>query len=177
MTAKSNEIITKLKQLGVPDNKIKSSSNNYGGFSPIDVPNGTSYTLYLTITAESKALAQKVQDYLLTTSPSGAVTPSGNLSTAKQKQLQDQARDKAEQDARAKANQSAKNLGFKVKQVKSVEDGSLNGGLCNFNICPLSQTDINSSLSPGMNAQSNQLSLQPGENDLDYSVKVTYYIK
>lgn len=177
MTAKSNEVVGQLKKFGVADSKIKTSSNNYSGYYPIDDASGATYTLYISATVDSKALAQKVEDYLLTTGPSGVVTPTGNLSDAKQKQLEATARDKAEQDARAKAEQSAKNLGFKVREVKSIEDNSFNGGLCGYGLCAVAQTDTNGSAAGSGANQPSQLSLQPGENELNYSVKVTYYIK
>jgi uncharacterized protein YggE len=171
MTKKSDELVAKLKSLGVPSSKIKVDSNNYGTYYP--VANGsTIYNLSLTITTNSKDLTQKVQDYLLTTSPSGAVTPSANFSTAKQKALEAQARDKAEQDARSLAEQSAKNLGFKVNKVKTVDDNGFdNFGGCGNGLCK------GANLSSSIPIDTATLSVQPGENELSYSVKVTYYIR
>jgi uncharacterized protein YggE len=168
VTKKSDEIVTKLKSLGVPSSKIKVDSNSYGTFYP--AANGdTTYNLSLTVTTNSKDLTQKVQDYLLTTSPSGSITPSASFSTAKQKTLESQARDKAEQDARTLADQSAKNLGFKVNKVKSVEDNGFdNFGGCSGGLCRGANLSTD--------AAATTLTVQPGENDLSYSVKVTYYI-
>lgn len=176
MTAKSDEIVTKLKSLGVASSKIKTDSNGYNSTSyyPINEGGGSTYSLYLTVTVDDKALAQKVQDYLVTTAPTGSVTPMASLSTAKQKTVEAQARDKAEQDARTKADQSAKNLGFKVKAVKSVEDGSLQSIGCPGGLCYGS--NINADLQSAAAKTSSQLTLQPGENELPYSVKVIYYI-
>lgn len=83
-----------------------------------------------------------------------------------QQTLQTNAREKAEQDARAQADQSAKNLGFKVGSVKAVTDGSLNTG------GPIVYGDAASVA--GTNAP--QLNVQPGQNDFSYSVSVVYYI-
>jgi uncharacterized protein len=171
LTAKNNDIIAKLKALGVPSNKIQSDASNYK-----DYYNSTTntYTFDLTITVDDKALAQKVQDYLLSTTPNGNITPQYTFSTAKEKTLEGQARDKAEQDARVKADQSAKNLGFKVKAVKSVQDGSFEsfGGCGPKGLC-MGANNLNSTTS----SQSQSLTLQPGQNDVPYSVDVTYYIQ
>jgi uncharacterized protein YggE len=126
--------------------------------------------LTLTVTANNEKLAQKVQDYLLTTNPTGEVTPYASFSKDKEKQLQAQARSKAEQDAKAKADQSAKNLGFKVDRVKSVTDGTL-GGVNPYG--PLIATGANGA---NTDQATPHLNLQPGQNDLSYSVQVVYYI-
>lgn len=171
MTQKSNDIVAKLKGLGVPSNKIKVDSSGFNNVYSIE-PNGDStYNLNLTVTLSTQALAQKVQDYLITTGPSGAVSPQANFSTAKQKQLEGQARDKAEQDARAKADQSAKNLGFSVGKVKSVDDS----GFASFGGCGARGLCQGANLS-ATDAATPSLAVQPGENDLPYSVTVTYYI-
>jgi uncharacterized protein YggE len=171
LTTKSNDIVSHLKSLGVADKDIKTDSGGYGsdGYFPSSAANGkTTYTLSLTVTVDDAKLAQKVQDYLLTTSPTGEVTPYASFSTAKEKQLQAQARSKAEQDAKAKADQSAKNLGFKVDRVKSVTDGSL-GGVNPYGPVFAGANSAN-------DAQASHLNLQPGQNDLSYSVQVVYYI-
>lgn len=173
MTKKSDEIVAKLKELGVASSKIKTDSSNYGEIYLPEPSNGNTYSLRLTVTVGAKELAQKVQDYLLTTSPSGSVTPQASFSTAKQKQLESQARTKAEEDARARAEQSAKNLGFKLSNVKSVEDGNMGYGFCGpSGLCasPARAEDTSTSSPPKM-------SIQPGENELPYSVKVTFYIR
>src|SRR3569833_3456561 len=164
LTAKNNQVIDKLKSLGVDSAKIQSNASNYKDYFD---PTTSTYTFSLTITVDDKALAQKVQDYLLTTDPSGEITPDYTFSDSKEKTLESQARDKAEQDARAKAEQSAKNLGFKVKAVKSVQDGSFEsfGGCGPRGLC------IGSDLQAGADsAKSQSLTLQPGQNDVPFSV-------
>jgi uncharacterized protein YggE len=120
----------------------------------------------LTITVNDKALTQKVQDYLVTTSPTGSVSPQTTFSEAKRKELESKARDEATKDARSKAEQSAKNLGFKIGKVKSVEDGSGFGGIV-----------LREGLTMASDSKATSLSVQPGENDLHYTVTVTYYLR
>ncbi|HSX29435.1 MAG TPA: SIMPL domain-containing protein [Candidatus Saccharimonadales bacterium] len=170
LSAKSDEILAKLKQLGVPDNKIKTSTSGYDYPVYYDSEKGTpTYTLQLTVTVDSNDVAQKVQDYLVTTAPTGDVSPQATFSEATRKKLEALARDAATKDARAKANQMARNLGFKVGRVKAVQDGSGFGN-------PIPMVSRGSST---MMAEDNKTSLdvRPGENDLSYTVSVTYYIR
>jgi uncharacterized protein YggE len=172
MSAKSEEVVAGLKKLGVADKNIKTNSDGwaypttrYEGEDPT-----TTYALRLTVTTNTEALTQKVQDYLLTTTPTGTISPQSTFSEAKLKELQDKARGEATKNARSKAEQSAKNLGFKLKAVKTVNDAVGFGGIYPLNgKTAYTATDMASS-SPSM-------AIQPGENDLSYSVTVTYYIK
>ncbi|MEO5499303.1 MAG: SIMPL domain-containing protein [Candidatus Saccharimonadales bacterium] len=170
LTKKSDEVVADLKNLGVADEKIKTNSNGYDyPMMHVDGSEGeANYSLQLTVTVSDKELAQKVQDYLLTTTPSGAVTPQAGFSEAKRKQLESKARDDATKDARSKADQMAKNLGFRVGKVKSVSDSQ------GFGVFPLMGRDTAVSSAPD---EKSQLNLQPGENDLNYSVTVVYYIR
>jgi uncharacterized protein len=172
VSAKSTEITNKLKELGVAPAKIKSDSSGYNYnyyFNPED--DTTTYTLQLTVKASSKEQAQKVQDYLVTTSPEGQVTPQANFSDTLRDQLESKGRDEATKDARAKAEQSAKNLGFKVGKVKSVEDSSNDMG----GIYPLASGVAMDSA--GGSETKSSLAIQPGENELRYSVTVVYFVR
>jgi uncharacterized protein YggE len=123
----------------------------------------------LTVTTYDEKLTQKVQDYLISTTPTGTISPQATFSQKKQKELQDRARTEASKDARTKAEQSAKNLGFKLKAVKSVNDASGFGGVY--------PTLSEKSLAVDSVAPPATYAIQPGENDLTYSVTVTYYIR
>ncbi|HUP26650.1 MAG TPA: SIMPL domain-containing protein [Candidatus Limnocylindrales bacterium] len=171
LTKKSDELVSKIKALGIPDSNIKTGSSGYDYYQYYYDP-GTrtnTYTLQLTVKAANRDQAQKVQDYLITTEPMGAVSPQANFSEGKRKQLESEARDKATKEARAKADQSAKNLGFKVGAVKSVNDGTGFGG-----IEPYGRATIAPALD---DKNASQLSVQPGQNDLRYSVSVVYYLR
>lgn len=165
LTKKSTELVAKLKELGVADSKIKTNSDGGQDYpvykDDLSVP---AYTLRLTVTAGDKDLAQKVQDYLLTTSPSGAVSPQANFSDAKRKELEVKAREQATSEARAKAEQSAKNLGFRIGDVKTVTDGA------GFGVSGSARGTAVDLVSP-------QMAIQPGENDLYYSVTVVYFVR
>jgi uncharacterized protein len=125
-----DKLQTELKKLGVYDRDITLNSNSYEQPSiepampnsqPVSSDQNT-VTLSVSIKASTKTLAQKVQDYLATTDAKGQLTASANFSQTKSRQLEDQARDKATQDARDKADRTAKNLGGSVGKVISVKD-------------------------------------------------------
>lgn len=166
LTKKSDTVVAKLKELGLTDSDIKTSSSGYDYPLYIENSKDITYTLQVTVTVDNVELAQKVQDYLVTTEPTGAVSPQPTFSEAKRKELEATARDQATKEARAQADQMAKNLGFSVGAVKSVADGT------QFGVSPAfpeggRATDL---------AQSSS-TLQPGENELPYSVTVVYYIQ
>lgn len=172
LSSKSDAIVAKLKELGIPENKIKTDSNaynyNYYMGKPDDMTN--TYTLTMTVTLNDKALTQKVQDYLVTTAPTGSVSPQAAFSDAKRKQLENEARTKAVRDAKSKADQSAADLGFKVGKVKAVSDDT------GFTILPAEARASSGSAALDSTATPS-LGVHPGENELPYAVTVVYFIR
>ncbi len=171
LAKKSEEVVRKLKELGVADNQIKTNAdgNDYPYYYS-ETSREPTYALRLTITVSSREQAQKVQDYLVTTAPLGMIAPQANFSEAKKKELQTKARDEATKDARTKAEQSAKNLGFKLGQVKSVEDGA---GFTDIYPLPAMEKTVDG----GRSMAAPDLGVQPGESDVTYSVTVVYYFQ
>jgi len=175
-TDKQNGVVAGLKKLGITDAQIKADSAGYNSYYD-STNNDYNYTVSITVTVDSKALSQKVQDYLLATTPDGQITPSASFSAALQKKLEAQARDQATKDARAKAEQSAKNLGFEVGKVKNVDDSGFGGGSgCGGGmVCPMTALASGANDSSAKATQS--LTVQSGQNELDYTVTVVYYVK
>lgn len=170
MVKKSEEVVFQLKKLGVPGNDIQTNATGYksGTIFPVESSDGTTtYTLNITATIDDKELAQKVQDYLVTTSPVGAITPQAGFSSIKRKKLEEQARSDASKDARSKAEQMATNLGFKLGAVKVVSDGAGFGE-------PIPLYELKGTDSATADAQ---LTIQPGVNELSYTITVSYFIK
>ena len=61
---KTNEVVAKVKELGLGDAGIQTQISSYENYG-MDGPDGTfNHTLYLTLSVEDKDLAQKIQDYL-----------------------------------------------------------------------------------------------------------------
>lgn len=172
LTKKSDEIVKKLLELGVPENKIKTNSDGYDyrTYYFNDLAKTFNYTLRPTIVVSSQDMAQKVQDYLVTTTPTGQVSPITGFSASKKKALEAKARDEATKDARTKADQSAKNLGFKIAKVKSIEDSNSFAGIGK----PMMMADT---AAASAELRSTNLAIQPGENDINYIVSVVYYIR
>lgn len=169
---KSNEIIAALKKLGVADKDIKSAISSYDDYTKSSTGgDGYVFSLSLTIVISKKDLAQTVQDYLLTTSPQGTITPVAGFSETKRKQVESQARDEATKDARAKAEQSARNLGFKIGAVKTVSDGR------GFSADPIVYSEDSMAANGSAKTVAPSTPIQAGENDLSYSITVTYYLK
>jgi uncharacterized protein YggE len=173
LSAKSNELVGRLKGLGVPASDIKTNADSYNGYVVPVYPikgNGNpqpAYTLRVTVTLADSKLVQKVQDYLVSTTPTGQVSPRAEFSDAMQNQLEAQARDGATKDARSKAEQSAKNLGFRLGAVKNVQDGEGFGG-----IMPLQAGATSADYATG----DQSLVVEPGQNKLSYTVNVTYFL-
>lgn len=170
LSSKSDEVTAKLQSLGVAENKIKTSSSGYDYPIAVDMnEDEATYSLQFTITVADLDEAQKVQDYLVTTSPTGSVSPQAGFSDKKRKDLENRAREEATKDARKKVEQMANNLDFKIGKVKSISDGSGFGDVIPYaarGTTAMAAEDAKSSLS-----------VQPGENDFNYSVTVTYFIK
>lgn len=172
----SKTIVAKLKALGVKDSAIKTdaSSYDYGIYEKVQETNVTA-TLSITVTLKDKNLAQKVQDYLATTSPSGSVTPQISFSTAKQIELEAEARTGALKDAKSKAEANVKQLGAKLGKVIKVSDITSSG------ITPLPwMLDTARSSEPSSadgSITSSSYSIQPGLNEYSFSVEVTYELE
>jgi uncharacterized protein YggE len=173
LSQKSDEVVGQLKKLGVNSDQIKTNADGYerGIYFPASDSGQSTYTLSINATVDDKKLAQKVQDYLITTSPSGAVTPYSSFSKAKQAKLQGQARSAAEIDARDKAEKSAKNIGFKLGAVKTISE--TNG----FGVIEPLLEKGQASSDIAQPAAGSGIAVQPGQNDINYQISVTYYIK
>lgn len=169
LSAKSDEVIDQLKKLGVAEKDIKTSAGGYD--FPIyyrqDPEEKTQFMLNLQVVVTEKELAQKVQDYLITTGPVGTLTPYVTFSVAKSKELEDMARTEAIKDARQKAEKMASELGFNLRGVKQVSSGD--------QAMPyIGRAEP----APAIAQDSSQkLGIYPGENEYTYSFSVEYYIR
>jgi uncharacterized protein len=173
ITTLNDKVVKGLKDLGVSDAQIKNNASRYG--SPeihytYQIDGKEKSTLNLTITVNNKELSQKVQDYLLTTDPKGTITPSPSFSTSKKKELEDKLRDEAIADARKRAGKTAEGFGAKIGKVIEVSELS-DGG-----VYPYDGLMSNSmAMEDGQSRQG--LSIQPGQDELTYKVKVIFALK
>ena len=176
----NDQIIATLKNLGVQANQITNNASTYGStdvYYILPVEEKDVANLSLTVTVSSLKLAQKVQDYLLTTNPEGSITPIATFSTATRKKLENKAPGEAIKDARTKANQTATGLGTKLGKVITISEGSNTRG-CDVGgvLCPiaLEGSEVSSSSDDAAKSEKDSLILQPGTNDLTYSFTVTF---
>lgn len=171
LAKKSNEIVSHLtNELKIDKKLIKSNADNYRRYNYMTAEDGQAIqTLDIAVTFVDKNDAQKIQDYLVTTKPIGSISPQASFSDMKRKELESKAHDEATKEARAKADQSARNLGFKIGKVKSVEDGSGFGG-----VYPMTSKALD--LDAG-SAERTKLEIQPGQEEITYSVTVTYFVR
>lgn len=169
LTQKSQDITEGLKKLGVSDRKIKvdSSGYNYDYYYDSEKQQNT-YSLRMTVTTDNKDLTQKVQDYLVKSEPTGNISPQATFSKKLEKKLDDQARDKAIDDSRIKADKMASRLQFSLGKIKTVDESNETPSYY------MKRTYSDIGLSTGDSAAN--LPVQAGEDDLTYSVRVVYYI-
>lgn len=171
ITALNDQIITKLKELGVKDTQIKNNASRYGSpevyySAPADGKQKT--TLSITITVKDKDLAQKIQDYLVSTNPSGSITPYPSFSSSKQKELQVKLRAEATKDAKQKAEQTADGLGAKVGKVIEISEGASGG----FYPMPIAVSDTSA-----VSSSKDSISIQPGSDEYSYSVTAIFTLQ
>ena len=178
LTKLSTEITAKLKTLGVKEEQITSNTNAYDKYDyaqPVAPSVTNTLQLNYTITVEKKELAQTVQDYMLTLKPKGQLSPQATFSETKRKELEATAREKAIDDAKAKAKKTAQQLGAKLGKVISISDATRGGPI------PLMSADaVKPMMAPAAGeatASSGSVQVQPGQNDFSYTVSVEYEIK
>lgn len=169
--AKSKEVVAGLKALGVADKNIKTRTSGYNyDYWYDDKENTYRYGLSPEVTVSTREMAQKVEDYLVKTEPMGMVSPEAKFSRDKLRELESKARTEATKDARTKADEMAKNIGFRVAKVKSIDDSTVQdvwGGMR----MPLASSGSAAAKENG------DLAVQPGEDEFDYTVTVIYYIR
>ena len=165
LNTKVTNVINELEKLGVSKEDITLSENVFNVYWAESQNNTISVSLYVTV--KNKELAQKVQDYLLSTTPYGQITPQPTFSKDKYKTLSADARREALKDAKTKAESSASELGSKVGKVISISDES------NFGVIPMYSV---SEPSDSMTLE-NSLPISPGKQDVSSSIKVVYELK
>jgi len=170
LTELSNTVISKLKELGVEEKNITISSQTYDNFY-IDENGQQVSTLSLTIEVDNKDLAQTVQDYLVTVTPDGSLTPYPTFSTEKRKELEQQAKTEALKDAKSRAERTVAEINAKLGKVIKVED-QVSGGVMPYYADGRAVAEDLSLSTP-----SSSLMVLSGEQEISYTVSVTYEIR
>lgn len=171
----ATQVSAKLKEIGVKDTEIKSSTSSYDKYMPMPETGATEENLQLsyTITLTNKDTAQKVQDYFLNTAAKGQISPYPTFSESKQKQLEAEAREKAIDDAKSKASKSAGQIDAKLGKVVTISDGSSSGGCGSYGLC----AGANLSVADSSEGSKSSIPVQSGQNEFSSSVQVEYELR
>lgn len=163
-------VVKKIQELGVTQDKIKtdiSSSPSYD-FNGRQEDEYQSYFM-ITATINDFELAQKVQDYLLTTDNTGSSSPQSGFSEAKATELKAEARKQAVENAKTQGQQIAAELDSTINEVQSVEEVTgFDSVIPMYNRAAISGSSEDSQTSS---------ELLVGEQDLTFSVKVIFSLK
>ena len=167
LVVEANQVVDELRQLGVEESDIKLDASSYDNWYWNEGEEGV-LTVRLTVTTTDRDQAQAIQDYLLTTSAKGQLTPQAMFSEAKQKELDAQAVAEASEDARAKAEAQAKLFDAKLGDVITVnQQADSIFGFPELRATELSVSDESASSLPVL----------PGENDYRQTVNVVYELQ
>ena len=170
LTAKINEIVAKLKELGVDESDITLASSTYDNYWNDGTNEITSNSL--TISVNNKELSQKVQDYLLTTAPEGQITPYATFSTKKRKEVESTLRSEAIADAKQKAETMVADLGGKVGKVITINDNSSGG------VFPMiGRAEMSGSAMAVSDSAVSSLPILSGKQELNYNVEIIYELR
>lgn len=171
------KLLDDIVKLGVAKEDVTMTSTSYGqasdggGTAATEpaMPGGKSVeptaTLSVTITAPGKDLAQKVQNYLGSTDAKGQLTAQAVFSKEKRKELEAQARDKATDDAKTKASETAATLGVSVGKVKEVKDSVRSGSIFPMNASGVAEDSKSS------------LPVTPGRDSVSVSLEIVFELK
>lgn len=169
VTKQANQLIAKLKELNVPQGDIQLDVSTYGYDPYLDGGNDeNTVSAYINVKVDNQDLAQKVQDYLVTTDAKGQLSPSASFSQTKQDELQKQATEQAIKDAKDKAQSQADQLGIKVGKVLEYSQSNLD--------YPVYFEDKTSS-DHADDSTTTSLPVLSGQQDYTQAVTVTFEIK
>jgi uncharacterized protein len=171
LAQKSSEIVATLKEQGVPEKDIKvdASSYDYWRYYTGPVEQEQTGSVVITIKADDKTKAEKIQTILATTSAKGQLTPAATFSQNKSEELKKQARKMAITKAKADAEETADELGKKMGDVISIND---NGAAY-----PMPYYDAYKSSALGSESVQSTIPILPGQNEYTYNVTVVYELK
>lgn len=177
VSKKGNEVVSKLKELGVKDQQIKTDVDVNGGYfgieplSPTDdrsIKNTKSASFRITCKISDKDLAQKITDYLATSGAIGGITPQVQFKEETTKQIEKDLREAATKDAKDKAQAQAKILGVKLGKALKVADKDEGRVIYSYDSINSSAIAEDKSATP---------KIYPGTQPIRFSVTVTFAIK
>ncbi len=170
LTIQANDAVAKLKELGVAESDMKLDLSSFDQWYWLEGEEGVA-TAYIQIKISDKDLAQKVQDYLLSTDAKGQQTPQASFSKDKQKSLEDSLTNEAILDARRKAEQQAAQLGAKLGDATKIQESA-------DVVFPMAYDAGVATLEASADsARSSSLPVLVGEDEYTKTVSVTFELK
>lgn len=174
VTVKGNEVVAKLKELGVSSDDISTSVSAYQNYNPGSI-NGTYIgTFVISASVPDQVLAEKVTTYVATTGATNTVTPQASFKEETKTKLELEARQKALDQAKLKAEQTASAMGVRLGKVFRIYDTS---GYPQPYPLPYAYTegDKGSAVDTSSSSPiSSDTTLQTGKQEIRFSVSVTY---
>jgi len=166
VVAWTNELVAKVKELGLGDAGIQTNVSNYDTYDNFGMPTGTkTYSAYLTLSVDNKEVAQKIQDYLVSIEHNGSSTPSYDFTRETKNELKDEAVILAIEDARQRAERQATNLNVTLGKVVNVNEPQ------DFEVYPMGgYSMLDSVVAEG-------LPINAGESEFTYKVEVEFEIR
>lgn len=169
VTKQANEVIDKLKELGVEESDMKLDVSSYDRWYWREGQEGV-LSASLQIKTTNKDIVQSVQDYLLSLDIEGNLTPNATFSEAKRKEIDTQVTELAINDAKAKAEQQARLFDAEVGDVIEVKKDS-NGAI------PFYSGATTDAALAEEDAARSSLPVLPGENKYSQTITVVYELK
>lgn len=169
-TKTANDIIAGIKELGVDENKVKTT--NYSVNPNYDFTSGretiTGYTVSQNLQVEIDPIdtANKVVDMATTRGANQAGGIQFVLNDAKREQLEKQARDEAILKAKEKAQSIANSAGIRLGKIINLHEDSMGAQP------PIMYDKV--ALGRGGDVAENAVDLQPGENTVRVTVTLFY---
>ncbi len=175
-----NAVVSKLKELGVETAKIQTNVSSWPAYGQTTA---TAYTANYSITATvtNADLARKVGDYLASSGATSTVTPLPGFTNETRLTLELDARTKAIENSRKKAEQTAKAMGSRLGKVTNISDAGMAypypmGGV---GYPMMDTTGSSKEIAPGSTLTvdpASAPSFQIGTQEVRTSVTVTYRI-
>jgi uncharacterized protein YggE len=174
VSEKGNAVVAKLKSLGVSNDDITTNVSAYQNYYSPGTATGP-YLATFTIAASvpNQVLAEAVTTYIATTGAINAVTPQAAFNSETRATLELEARQKAIDSAKLKAEQTASAMGTRLGKVVKISDASTSFP----QPYPIYGTTIDGDAKSSVETSAPSTSsttLQTGKQEIKYSVTVTY---
>ncbi|CAN5138530.1 hypothetical protein BH11PAT4_BH11PAT4_2030 [soil metagenome] len=168
---KGNAVVEKLKSLGVSNDDITTNVSAYQNYYAPGLATGPYLaTFSLSATVPDQTLAEAVTSYIATTGAINTVTPQATFNSDTRAKLELEARQKAIDSAKVKAEQTVKAMGTRLGKVVKIADVNTSFP----QPYPLYGTAVEDKSTEAAGSSTSGTRLQTGKQDITFTVTVTY---